>query len=204
MRRHLGVGAVDLRLVKAGLDHGDLGVVGHQQLRHPADRLESAGMGADPIPERLGPARLGVGEVGGAQDGDKDLRRPGLAGQPVDDHRHRVAGVIDKQFVAAGMGLPHCDRDARRPPAVQLAKPRVAIAVAMPLDVLVPQDLQRDVLALQFAVNQRPVGLGTAPMPLLLADGGEELRLQRRVSQLGRQRPAQPGAREPLQCQPYR
>ena len=56
----------------------------------------------------------------------------------------------------------------------------------MPLDVLVPQDLQRDVLALQLAVNQRPVGLGAAPMPLLLADGGEEQRLQRRVSQLSR------------------
>ena len=31
MRRHLGIGAVDLRLVEAGLDHRDLGVVGHDQ-----------------------------------------------------------------------------------------------------------------------------------------------------------------------------
>lgn len=37
----------------------------------------------------------------------------GPCGQPVDDHRHRVAGVIDKQLVAAAMGLPHRDRDAR-------------------------------------------------------------------------------------------
>src|SRR5271163_3489093 len=68
-----------------------------------ADRLEGAGVGADPVGERLGPARLGVGEVGSAQCRDKDLRRSGLAGQPVDDHRHRVAGVIDEQLVAAGM-----------------------------------------------------------------------------------------------------
>jgi hypothetical protein len=45
------------------LDHGDLGVVRHQQVRHPANRLEGAGMGTDPVAKRLGPARLGIGEV---------------------------------------------------------------------------------------------------------------------------------------------
>jgi hypothetical protein len=30
MRRHLGVGTIDLRLVEAGLDDRDFGVVGHQ------------------------------------------------------------------------------------------------------------------------------------------------------------------------------
>jgi hypothetical protein len=58
----------------------------------------------------------------------------------------------------------------------------------MPLDVLVPQDLQRDVLALQLAVERGPVGLGAVPMTLLLAERSEELRFQRRVAQLGRQR----------------
>src|SRR5215469_16007263 len=67
MRRHLGVGPIDLRLVKAGLDDGNLGVVWDQQFRHPAERRESPGMGADPVGQRLGPARLGVGKVGGAQ-----------------------------------------------------------------------------------------------------------------------------------------
>ena len=204
MGGHVGVGAIDLRLVEAGLDHCDLGVVRHQQLRHAADRLECSGVGSDPVGERLGPARLGVGEVGGAEHGDKDLRRPRLAGKPINDHRHRVAGVIDKQLVAAGMGLPHRDRDARGPAAVQLAKPRVAIPVGMPLDVLVPQDLQRDVLALQLAVNRRPIGLGATAVTLLLASPGKELRFQRRVGHLGRQRPAEPGDGEPLQRQPDR
>ncbi len=147
MGRHLGVGAVDLRLIEAGLDHGDFGVVRHQQVRHAADRLEGAGMGADPVAKRLGPARLGIGEVRGAQHGDKDLRRPSLAAQPVDDHRHRVAGIIDKQLVAAGVALPHGDREPSGPGAVQLTEARIAVALGVPLDVLVPQDLQRDVLA---------------------------------------------------------
>ena len=54
----------------------------------------------------------------------------------------------------------------------------------MPLDVLVPQDLQRDVLALQLAVDCHPVGFGTAAMPLLLASRGKELCLQRGVGHL--------------------
>ena len=199
MRSHLGIGAVDLRLVQAGLDHRDLGVVRHQQVGHPADRLESPGVCADPISERLGPARLGVGEAGGAEHGDKDLCRPDLAAESVDDHRHRVAGVIDKQLVAAGMGLPHRDRDARGPAPVQLAEPRVPVPFGMPLDVLVPQDLQRDVFALQLAVNRGPVGLGAAAVALLGADRGEELCFQRGIGHLGRQRPAEPGDGKPLQ-----
>src|ERR1700758_1966048 len=101
------------------------------------------------------------------------------------------------------MGLPHRHRNPRRPAAVQLAKPRIAIAVGVLLDVLVPQHLQGDVLALELAVKRRPIGLGTATVPLLLADRGKELRFQRGVGELRRQRPPEPGVGEPLQCQPH-
>ena len=100
------------------------------------------------------------------------------------------------------MGLPHRDRDARCPSPVQLAEARIAIPVGLSLDVLVPQDLQCDVLALQLAVNRRPVGLGAAAVALLLAGCGKEPCFQRRVGQLSRQWPAEPGGREPLQGQP--
>jgi hypothetical protein len=68
----------------------------------------------------------------------------------------------------------------------------------MPLDVLVPQDLQRHVLAFQLAVNLGPIGLGAAAMALLGADGSEKLRLQRGVGQLRRQRPIEPCRRQSL------
>src|SRR5438309_4705384 len=48
-----------------------------------------------------GPARLDIGEVGGAHDGDENLSRTDLNGEPVNDRWDRVAGVIDKQFVTA-------------------------------------------------------------------------------------------------------
>jgi len=64
------------------------------------------------IAKPLRPARFGIGEVRGAEHGDKNLRRPGLATEPIDDHRHRIAGVIDKQLVAAGIGLSHRHRQS--------------------------------------------------------------------------------------------
>ena len=56
MGGHLGIGSIDLRLVEAGLDDSDFGVVRHQQLGHPAECGKGAGMGADPIGQRLDPA----------------------------------------------------------------------------------------------------------------------------------------------------
>jgi hypothetical protein len=53
MRRHLGIGSINLRLVEAGLDDGDLGIVRHQQFGHAAERCEGSGMGADPVGQRL-------------------------------------------------------------------------------------------------------------------------------------------------------
>jgi hypothetical protein len=96
MRGCLGVGLVDLRLVRASLDDRDLGVVWHELFRHTAERYENSGMSADPLGHRLGPARLRIGKVGGAQDGDENLRGTDLAGEPVDDYWHCVTGVIDK------------------------------------------------------------------------------------------------------------
>ncbi len=103
MRRHLGVGAVHLRVVEAGLDDGGLGVVRHDQLGHAADRFERAHMGVDPVGQRLRPARVREGEARRAQHGDENLRLAHFAGQPVDHDRHAVAGVIDEQPLARGV-----------------------------------------------------------------------------------------------------
>jgi hypothetical protein len=42
VRRHLGIGSVDLRFVQAGLDDGDLGIVGNDETWHAADRCKGA------------------------------------------------------------------------------------------------------------------------------------------------------------------
>jgi hypothetical protein len=196
VRRHLGIGSVDLRLVQAGLDHGDLGVVGNNETWHAADGGKGACVGTDPIAERLRPRRLDIGEARRAHHRHEDLRLAYLAGQPVDDHRHCVAGVIDEQLVAAHVGLAHRDRELAFPEPIQLAEARVAVALGIVRDVLVPQDRQRDVLALELAMDHRPVRLGLPPVALLAAGIGEQPRLERGVSQLLGQRPAEAGSLE--------
>ena len=61
-------------------------------------------MGADPVRQRLGPARLGVSEVGGAKRGHKDAGATLDAGRRV-DHGNGVASPIDEQLLAGHMGL---------------------------------------------------------------------------------------------------
>jgi hypothetical protein len=56
-------------------------------------------------------------------------------------------------------------------------------------------------LRLQLAVDLGPIGLGVPAMALLAADPGEEPRLQCRIGQFRRQRPAEPRHCQPLQRQ---
>lgn len=128
MRRHVRVGAVDLRVVEAGFDDGGFGVVRHDKLRDAADRLERADVGVDPVGKRLRPARLGEGEARRPQHGDENLRHADLAGKPTNDDRNAVASVIDEQPLAGGMRLPHRHRQGLFEGAIKLAEPRVAIA----------------------------------------------------------------------------
>jgi hypothetical protein len=72
------IGPIDLRIVEAGFDHRDLGIVRNQKMGHATDCLESPNMAADPIGQGLGPGRLHVGEVRCSHDGDEDLGLPNL------------------------------------------------------------------------------------------------------------------------------
>src|SRR5205823_1173915 len=204
VRCHLGIGSVDLRLVQAGLDDGDFGVVGNDETRHSANCRKGARVCSDPIAKRLRPDRFDVGEVGRAHDRDEDLRLVHLTGQPVDDHRHGVAGVIDEQLVATHMDLAHRDRELVFPASEELAEAGVAVALRIARDVLVPEDRQRDVLALQLPMDARPIGLDLPTVTLLRAGISEQPGLERRIGHLLGQRPAQAGGVEALDRRPHR
>ena len=206
MHRHVSVAAVDLRIVEAGLDHRDLGVVRHQQRRHAVDRLEGADMAADPIGEPLRPGRLRVGEARSAEHRDEDLRGAPLAGEPVDHHRHAVARIVDEQLVAGRVRLAHRHRQPAFPATVELAEARIAIPAGLARDVLLPHNRQRHVLALELAMYRRPVRLGEAPLALPAAAAGlcKKPGFQHRVGDVIGQRPAQPRCLEPAYRQPHR
>src|SRR6266702_966343 len=82
------------------------------------------------------------------------------------------------------MGLAHRDRELGFPASVQFAETGVAIAVRIALDVLIPEDRQRDVLALQLPMSARPVGLDLPPVTLLRPGIGEQPGFERGIGQL--------------------
>jgi len=164
MRRHVGIGAVDLGIVETGLDDGGLGIVRYQQMRNTADRLQGADMGVDPVGERLRPARMREREARRAQHGDEDLRVPDFASQPVDHDRHAIARVIDEQPLAGRMRLSHRRRQLRFKAAIEFAKPRIAVTARVGGDIFIPDDQQRNMLALQFPVDRGPIRLWVAAM----------------------------------------
>ena len=83
-------------------------------------------MGSAPVRQLLGPSRLGIGQVRGAQHRDEDLCLPHFAGQRVDDGE-LLAGVIDKHLVAGDMVLAHGRREPPLELPEEIAESRVAI-----------------------------------------------------------------------------
>src|SRR5260370_20247711 len=89
------------------------------------------------------------------------------------------------------MGLAHRDRELAFPGPVEFAEAGIAIPVRLLLDILVPQDRQRDVLAPQLAMDARPIRLGMAAMALLRTGILVQLRFQLAVGDGVRQRPVE-------------
>ena len=193
MGRHGGVAAVDLGVVQARPDHRHLGIVGYEQRRRAAERLHRSHMRGDPIGQRLAPTRLGIAQARRSEDGHEEVSLADLAAQPVDHHRDRVACIVDEQFVAGRMALAHGHRQLRGPATVKIAETAVAVPVWMARDVLVPQDLQRDVLTHQLAMDGGPVGFRTPAVPRLRAGRLVQSGFQGRVTHRLVERPSQAG-----------
>ena len=151
------VGAVDVRLVAARAGDGALELVGDPQRGGAAEVLHHAGVYVHPVRQLLGLGRLDVGEAAGAEHGDEQLHGSRFTRAPV-DQRRPLAGEVDERLLAGPVHLPHRRPQPPRPLPVDLAELRAAVAVRMDLGVLLPQQLQRDAVALELAVDIRAVG----------------------------------------------
>jgi len=127
------------------------------------------------------------------------VRVADFAGQPVDHDSHLVARIVDEQLLAGGVGLPHRDRQLRRPATIEIAEPAVAITFRMLSDIFVPHDLQRHMLALQLAMDRCPVRFRAAAMVGLGASRAVKRRLQNGIADIRAQRPSQTRDRCPPQ-----
>ena len=152
-------------------------------------------MSADPIGQLLGRGRLGVGEAAGPEHGDEQLDAPRLARATVDQGRP-LTREVEEGLLAGPVDLPHRRPQPPRPLLVDRTELGAAIALRMDLGVLLPEELQRDAVALELAVDVRAV----RPDPVVRRGrAAEQLGLEHRVVQLGRQRPAEPALRRLLQ-----
>ena len=152
-------------------------------------------MSADPIGQLLGRGRLGVGEAAGPEHGDEQLDAPRLARATVDQGRP-LTREVEEGLLAGPVDLPHRRPQPPRPLLVDRTELGAAIALRMDLGVLLPEELQRDAVALELAVDVRAV----RPDPVVRRGrAAEQLGLEHRVVQLGRQRPAEPALRRLVQ-----
>ena len=198
-----GIGALDLRIVEAGLDDGHLGVVRHQEPGHTADGFQDAGMGRDPVRKALCPGSFCVGKARRTQHRHENLCRAPLAGEPVHDDRHRVAGVVHEQLLARGMGLAHDHRQLGGEKPIKLTEAAIPQAVRLLGDVLLPEDRERHMLALQLAMDRSPIGLRPPHRARLGTALAVKPLLKLAVVEFLGQRPAQTCGAKPPKRRPH-
>ena len=187
MAGHVLVRAADPRLIATSGGDAGLEVVADDLARDAAHAGERVDVAADPIRQRLRPARFGVDEVRGAERGNEDLRLPGLAGRPV-DHRHGLPGVVHEQPFSRRMRLPHRGRQPDAPGGIEVTEPAVAVPLRLPRPVFLPHQQQRHAGTTQLGVDARPIRLRPERLGRRKRRR-EELALQGRVVEFRRNRP---------------
>ena len=192
MGRQIGVSAVDLGIVQAGLDDAGLQIIRHDLGRHAVKIGKGAGVGADPVGQALRPGRFRISVAGGSQSGDEDLGFVDLAALRV-DHLGRGAGVIDEHLLAGHMALAHGYVELAFPSPIARAELAVAITIRVDGAVFFPQQRQGDAGPLEFAMQRRPVG-GRASPRINNRRRREQQAIQIFVRKTLGQRPAQTGA----------
>jgi len=158
---------------------------------------------ANPVGQRLCPARLGIGVARGTHDRDKDLRLSDLATAAV-DQLEPLAGIVDEHALAGGMALSHRWRQPTLPGPVQLAPTAIAIATGFGGPIFFPQQHQRDAGPAKFAMDMCPIRLGFATPALRRAGAGVQHRFQHAVRQCCRQRPGKPRGRGAFEGESHR
>jgi hypothetical protein len=168
------------------LDYVPRNIIGNHQGSDAAEVLEGARMAADPVRQALAPGGFAVGVVGDTENGDEDRRWPDFAARGIGD-RHRLASVVDEQFLARGVRLAQAEREPPDPLPVEGAEAAVAVAGRVLGFVFLPEEVEGDALAPQFAVHDWPIGVG--PSLVRRSRRRVQLRLQHRLAQSCRQGP---------------
>ena len=152
MGSHLGIGAIDSRIVAIGVGHGSLEIIADHELRHAAEIPEQTCVHANPVGKALARAGFGVCIVRGPHRRDEQLHGVGFAGDRI-ENVDGVAGEIDEDLLPTDVGLAHARARTLLPGLKGRAKPGIAKAVGIGGAILLPQQQ-----ACYAAAAQRDVG----------------------------------------------
>jgi hypothetical protein len=113
MVSHVAVAAVDQGSKRQALITATLALSG----RNCGTAKEGEGgiMAVDPVGHLLGPCRMRKRQAGAAHHRHKQMCAPDFTGSAVHHHRHRVAGIVDKQLLPAAVLLAHNQRQSSFP-----------------------------------------------------------------------------------------
>ena len=117
-------------------------------------------MGPDPVRQILTPCRLGIRITACSKNANKDLSTADFSRAAIDD-LHTVSAVVDERLLSRTVRLPHAQIHCAGKLPIELTIPAVAIPLGMLLPVLLPQQLQRHMLATKLGVNMHPVRAGS-------------------------------------------
>ncbi len=153
MAREVEHGVVGARLIAVRIGNQGTRVIGHDQVGATTYKAQGAHHRADPIDHRLARRGAGEGVARCAQCGDEHMGTRAIG------HRDGRASVVDKQLLAGLVDLAHRALQALGPRVVVLAELRVAVGLAagVGVDILLPQQRQRDALATQLLMYPRIV-----------------------------------------------
>lgn len=133
--------------------------------------------------------RLRVGVAAGAKGRDEDRSLGDLAGLRVDDVRG-LPSVVDEQLLAGTVVLAHYHIEGLAPLPIARAELGVLVPVGVLRLVLLPQQHERDALALELAEHRGEVRFWAVLLP---QRRWVECGFQSGVVEVVRQRPGQAG-----------
>jgi hypothetical protein len=147
------VGGVDVRFIPTGLADTTFQVVGDNGFGNTAVKGKSTNMGAYPVLKTLTGRGFSIGIAAGTKHGYKDLGLVDCTGRSV-NYINSLTGIVNEQLFPCPVFMTHDNIETGCPVTVTVAEPAVLVAIRVLLFVLLPEQIESDLLAgLQFFMD---------------------------------------------------
>jgi len=148
----LPIGCIEVGLIAAGTGDGGPEIIRDSDFWDSSEEAKRMDMGLNPRGKILGESGLSKGVIACSQSCHKDLHFGDDTGGGIHD-RHRLSGIVYKEFFSRPIFLTERRIDSLSPLAIQSAELTILVTIGMGLLILVPKKLKGYALPLQFLVK---------------------------------------------------